>query len=74
MSVPSNQKMNGYLKEITDLCAMNKQFTIAISVYLDNGVSIEKMVKMLDYSYVLGKNILKDMRIVDEKYKIGLSL
>ncbi|MBB4036640.1 site-specific recombinase XerD [Dysgonomonas hofstadii] len=76
---------NCSLKEIADLCRIKKQLTIhcgrhtyATSVYLDNGVSIENVAKMLGhsdtkmtrhYARVLDKSILKDMRKVNERYK-----
>lgn len=85
LPVPTNQKMNSYLKEIADLCGIHKQLTThvarhsyATSVCLANGVSIENVAKMLGhsdikmtrhYARVLDKSILRDMRKVDEKYK-----
>ncbi len=83
LPVPSNQRMNGYLKEITDICGINKQVSthtarhsFASSVALANGVSIENVAKMLGhsdtkmtrhYAKVLDKSLLRDMAIVNKK-------
>ncbi len=85
LPVPTNQKMNGYLKKIADLCGIKKQlathtgrYTYATSVCLANGVSIENVAKMLGhsdtkmirhYARMLDKSILKDMRKVNERSK-----
>ncbi|MCR9012147.1 site-specific integrase [Gabonibacter chumensis] len=77
LPVPCNQKMNSYLKEIADLCGIQKHLTThtarhsyATSVCLANGVSIENIAKMLGhsnikmtqhYAKVLDSSILKDM-------------
>lgn len=59
LPVPSNQKMNGYLKEIADMCGINKTFTshiarhtFATTVTLSNGVPIETVSKMLGHSSI----------------------
>ena len=80
LPVPCNQNMNSYLKEIADLCLINKNLTThtarhsyATSVCLANGVSIENVAKMLGhsnikmtqhYARVLDSSILKDMNNV----------
>lgn len=80
LPVPCNQKMNSYLKEIADLCNIQKKLTThtarhsyATSVCLANGVSIENVAKMLGhsnikmtqhYAKVLDRSIMKDMRNV----------
>ena len=80
LPVPCNQKMNSYLKEIADLCMINKTLTThvarhsyATSVCLANGVSIENVAKMLGhsnikmtqhYARVLDSSILRDMNNV----------
>lgn len=85
LPIPANQKMNAYLKEIADLCGIRKQLTThtgrhtyATSVCMANGVSMENVAKMLGhsdtkmtrhYARVLDKSILRDMRVVGEKYK-----
>ena len=80
LAVTCNQKMNCYLKEIADLCMINKTLTThtarhsyATSVCLANGVSIETVAKMLGhsnikmtqhYARVLDSSILRDMNNV----------
>lgn len=53
LPILSNQKMNAYLKEIADLCGINKELTyhivrhtFATTVTLPNGVSIESVSKI----------------------------
>ena len=73
----SNQKMNTYLKEIADVCGINKQLTYHIArhsstatVTLTNGVPIEPVSKMLrhgnlkttqHYARTLDQKIATDM-------------
>ena len=80
LPVPCNQKMNSYLKEISDLCGIHKEISThtarhsyATSVCLANGVSIENVAKMLGhsninmtkrYARVLDQSILNDMQKV----------
>lgn len=80
LPVISNQKMNGYLKEIADLCGIKKtltthmaRHTFATSVTLANDVSIMNVSKMLGhtklsmtqhYAKVLDQSIRKDMENV----------
>ena len=59
LPVPSNQKMNGYLKEIATICEINKpltshiaRHTFATTVTLSNGVPIETVSKMLGHSSI----------------------
>ncbi len=77
LPVLSNQKMNAYLKEIADLCGINKaltyhiaRHTFATTVTLSNGVSIESVSKMLahksikttqHYAKILDKKVSEDM-------------
>jgi site-specific recombinase XerD len=56
LPVLSNQKMNAYLKEIADLCEINKvltfhiaRHTFATTVTLNNNVPIESVSKMLGH-------------------------
>ena len=51
------QRYNAYLKEIADLCGINKQLsshagrrTFASTVALGNGISIESIAQMLGHS------------------------
>lgn len=59
LPVLSNQKMNGYLKEIGDICGITKPFTyhtarhaFATAVTLSNGVPIESVSKMLGHKNI----------------------
>lgn len=81
--VPSNQKMNAYLKEIADVCGITKKLTFhiarhsfATSITLSNGVPIETVSKMLGhtnikttqiYSKVVDTKISGDMAALDAK-------
>lgn len=86
LPVPCNQKMNAYLKEIADICGINKELrthtgrhSYATSVCLANGVSMENVAKMLGhsdtkmtrhYARVLDKSIMHDMTSVNAKFSI----
>ena len=77
--------MNAYLKEITDLCSINKEITFhtarhtfATTVTLSNGIPIESVSKMLGhrnlrttqhYAKILDKKVGADMDILFNKYK-----
>ena len=57
--VISNQRMNGYLKEIAEICGIDKNFTFHLSrhtfattVTLSNGVPIESVSKMLGHTSI----------------------
>lgn len=83
LPVPTNQKMNAYLKEIATICDINKRLsthcsrhTFATSVTLANKVTMENVAKMLGhsstrmtqhYARVLDESILEDMKSVDNK-------
>lgn len=80
LPVLSNQKMNAYLKEIADLCGIDKELTyhiarhtFATTVTLSNGVSIESVSKMLGhksikttqhYAKILDKKVSEDMLVL----------
>lgn len=80
LPVLSNQKYNGYLKEIADVCGISKRLTthtarhtFATTVTLGNGVPIESVSKMLGhtnlkttqhYAKVLDKKISEDMSLL----------
>jgi len=84
LPVPSNQKVNAYLKEIASLCVINLRLTFhvarhtfASTVTLDNGVPIESVSQMMGhkfikttqlYAKVSNKKITEDMRGAFEKY------
>ncbi|WP_366944366.1 tyrosine-type recombinase/integrase [uncultured Formosa sp.] len=73
----SNQKLNAYLKELTDVCRIRKyltfhvaRHTFATTVMLSNGVLIETISKLLGhttlsttqrYARVVEKKISKDI-------------
>ena len=59
LPMPSNQKMNAYLKELADICGIRKNLTyhlarhtFATTVTLTNGVSIESVSKMLGHTNI----------------------
>ena len=74
--------MNAYLKELADLCGINKRLTshtarhsFSTSVALANKVSMENVAKMLGhsstrmtqhYARILDQSIAEDMDNVDE--------
>ncbi|MFL1013322.1 site-specific integrase [Flavisericum labens] len=86
LPVLSNQKMNAYLKEIADLCGINKNLTFhlarhtfATTVTLTNGVPIESVSKMLGhkslkttqhYAKILDRKVSDDMKILRNKFQI----
>ena len=58
LPVPSNQKMNAYLKEIGELCGIGKNLTFHLARHtfatltLSKGVSIESVSKMLGHTNI----------------------
>jgi site-specific recombinase XerD len=85
LPVPSNQKMNAYLKEIATVCGINKELTFhmarhtfATTVTLTNGVPIESISKMLGhtklqttqiYAKILDKKVSNDMQALRNKFQ-----
>jgi integrase len=85
LPVISNQKMNAYLKEITEICGIDKHLTFhcarhtfATTVTLAKGVSIESVSKMLGHSNIKTTQIYarinetkvgNEMAILKEKIK-----
>lgn len=81
----SNQKLNGYLKEIADVSSIKKNITFhlarhtfATTVTLSNGVPIESVSKMLGhtkisttqvYAKVIERKLSNDMLLLKEKLK-----
>ncbi|QBZ98852.1 site-specific integrase [Flavobacterium sangjuense] len=81
----SNQKMNAYLKEIADLCGIEKNLTwyvarhtFATTVTLGNGIKIENVSAMMGhtnikqtqhYAKVLDSSVMQDMHKLMEKFK-----
>ncbi len=77
--VPSNQKMNSYLKEIADVCGITKQLTFhiarhsfATTVTLSNGVPIETVSKMLGHTNIKTTQIYS--KVVDFKISGDMEL
>ncbi len=85
LPVLSNQKMNSYLKEIADICQINKNLTyhlarhtFATTITLEKGVPIETVSKMLGhtnikttqtYARITKQKIEKDM--TDLSFKLN---
>ena len=79
----SNQRLNSYLKEISDICGFNKEITFhcarhtfATTVTLTNGVPIETVGKMLGhrslrttqiYAKILDSKVSSDMNQLKQK-------
>lgn len=86
LPVPSNQKLNSYLKELATICGIHKNLTMhmarhtfATTVTLSNGVPIETVSKILGhkslkitqiYARVLENKISNDM--MELKRKLGM--
>ncbi len=84
LPLPTNQRFNGYLKEIADVCGIKKRltshvarFTAATTVLLANNVSIENVAKILGhkdlkmtqhYAMILEKSIMRDMTAVEQRF------
>lgn len=84
LPVKSNQKMNAYLKEIADVCGINKtltthiaRHTFATTVTLSNKIPIETVSKMLahqkisttqEYAKILDDKVSRDMSELRLKY------
>ena len=81
--------MNAYLKEIADLCGIEKNLTFhlarhtfATTITLTNGVPIESVSKMLGhkslkttqhYAKILDRKVSDDMKKLRERFKINTS-
>lgn len=75
----SNQKMNAYLKEIADLCSIEKNITFhlarhtfATTITLSKGVSMESVSKMLGHTKITTTQIYA--RILNTKVKEEMQL
>ncbi len=84
LPVFSNQKLNGYLKEIATICKINKELTshmarhtFATTVTLNNGIPIESVSKMLghssikmtqNYARLLDNKVGRDMDTIAARY------
>ena len=83
LPILSNQKMNAYLKELADMCGIQKELTFhiarhtfATTVTLTNGVPIESVSKMLGhknikttqhYAKILDRKVSEDMMNLRDK-------
>jgi site-specific recombinase XerD len=83
LPVPSNQKVNAYLKELADVCGISRKMTFhtarhtfATTITLTNGVPIETVGKMLGhrnlkttqhYAKILDKKVSDDMMLLRQK-------
>ena len=86
LPILSNQKMNSYLKEIADVCGINKELTFhiarhtfATTVTLTNGVPIESVSKMLGhknlrttqhYAKIVDRKVGADMSALKERLRL----
>ncbi len=86
----SNQRFNGYLQEIADICGIDKHLTshtarhtFATTVTLENDVPIETVSRMLGhksirttqiYAKITRKKISNNMQALKEKLKVGNGL
>ena len=84
LPIPSNQKVNAYLKELADICGITTQITFhiarhtfATTVTLQNGVPIDSVSKMLGhrsikttqiYAKVNDTKISNDTKALYEKF------
>lgn len=83
LPVTSNQKMNAYLKELSDICGIRKNLSTHLARHffatytLAHGVSIESVAKMLGhsntnmtrhYAKVLDQTILREMSKLPEEF------
>jgi site-specific recombinase XerD len=89
LPVYSNQKLNSYLKEIADLCGIEKpltfhiaRHTFATTVTLTNGVPIETVSKLLGhtsikttqiYAKVIERKVSEDMNTLRNKLEVQSS-
>ena len=90
LPIPSNQKLNSYLKEIADLCGISKKLTTHVArhtaatvVFLANNVSLENVAKILGhsstkmtqhYARVLDSSIMRDMKNVESAFEANKGL
>jgi integrase len=86
LPIPTNQKLNMYLKEIADVCGIKKEITthmarhtFATTVTLNNDIPIESVSKMLGHSSInmtriyarlLDKKVSQDMSKLYQKYPV----
>lgn len=82
---PTNQRVNAYLKELADVCGIQKNLTFhtarhsfATSIMLANGMPLETVMDALGhkqikqtqhYAKMLNSKVSNDMKRLNEKYK-----
>ena len=86
LPIPCNQVMNRYLKEIAEICKINKHLTIHVARHtyatlcLSQGVSLKNVSKMLGhasvkmterYARVLDSSILRDMNAIRDALNLS---
>ena len=90
LPMPSNQKINAYLKELADLCGISKSLsfhiarhTFATTVTMMNGVPIETVSKMLGhknitstqhYARIVDQKVGEDMQLLSQRLGTRLTL
>ena len=83
--IPSNQKVNTYLKELADICGIQKNLTFhtarhsfATSIMLANGMPLETVMDALGhknikqtqhYAKMLNSKVSSDMKKLNKKFK-----
>jgi site-specific recombinase XerD len=79
LPVPSNQKMNAYLKELATICEIDKDIcshlgrhTFGSTVTLSNGIPIETVSKMLGHTKILTTQIYA--KVLDTKISEDMNL
>ena len=78
LPVRSNQKMNSYLKEIGDVCGIDKEISFHLARHsfatltLSKGVSIESVSKMLGHTNIQTTQIYA--RVINEKIRDDMAL
>jgi len=81
--VPSNQKVNAYLKEIADLCGIEKNLTFhcarhsAASLALSNGMPIESVAKMLGHKNIRTTQLyakITDIKLAQDMDELEMKL
>lgn len=83
--VPSNQRMNSYLKEIADVCGIKKTLSTHIArhtfacVAIANKVSMESIAKMLGhtdirttkiYARLMDRTVSEEMNVLRQKFSV----
>jgi site-specific recombinase XerD len=84
LPVPSNQKLNEYLKEIATLCGINKpvtshiaRHTFATTVALQNGIPIETLSKILGHKSIRTTQIyakITDIKVSEDMLALSVRL